>query len=61
MPAFLSIFTETDFSWLQNRHGKLLGRGSFYGDVSVQDEQGGSAERTFLGPCGLRDDFFRLP
>jgi len=28
-PAFLSSFTLTDFSWLQNRHVKTLGRGSF--------------------------------
>ena len=30
MPAFLSNLTETDFSWLQKRHGKFVGRGSFY-------------------------------
>lgn len=29
MPAFLSNLTETDFSWLQKRHGKFVGRGSF--------------------------------
>lgn len=28
-PAFLSSFTVTDFSWLQKRHVKTLGRGSF--------------------------------
>lgn len=30
-PAFLSSFTVTDFSWLQKRHVKTLGRGSFCG------------------------------
>ena len=30
MPAFLSNLTDTDFSWLQKRHGKLVERGSFY-------------------------------
>lgn len=29
-PSFLSSLITTEFSWLQNRHAKVVGRGSFY-------------------------------
>lgn len=45
MPAFLSSFTETEFSWLQKRHGKFVGRGSFYVEVVSNARQLGQLGR----------------
>ena len=62
IPAFLSSFTDTDFSWLQKRHGKTVGRGSFC-KAFISDRRTTFRlwHPTFFGPCGLRDDFLRLP
>ena len=60
------------FSWLQKRQVKVVARGSrcgrgklSYAGDEAQNGKKGKVEtvvwRTFFGPCGLRDDFFRLP
>lgn len=66
IPAFLSILTDTELSWLQKRHAKVDGRGSFYEtswrSVTKFPRAGWSTGETntfFLG--GGFDDFFRFP
>jgi len=64
IPPFLSSFTVIEFSWLQNRQGKFVARGSFYilGKHGANNQASLSeVGYTFFGPCGLRDDFLRLP
>ena len=61
MPAFLSIFTDTDASWLQKRHEKDVGRGSFCLIVSLEVYTMEDTILTFFGPCGFLEDFFRFP
>jgi len=54
-PAFLSSLTVTDFSWLQNRQVKVVGKGSFYrGKFSdVWKERAGLRVAHLLGPLRL--------
>jgi len=63
MPAFLSSLTWTDASWLQKRHVKVEGRGSLWRWTCQPGpaRRGSCLSQTFLGPCGLRELFFRFP
>jgi hypothetical protein len=48
-PNFLSSLTTTEFSWLQNKHAKVVARGSRYLRSVLSDGEQGSS-RTFRGP-----------
>jgi hypothetical protein len=53
-PVFFSMETETDFSWLQKRHWKVVGSFSFYEMVNSGQKKGAKCARikilTLLGP-----------
>jgi hypothetical protein len=58
--------TETEFSWLQKRHWKVVGSFSFYDSDSVSGvflRRGGGwgmVDITFFAACGF-EAFLRLP